>query len=523
MDDQTLDYLRSLPSTKLHEALEILHQMQISGLVQRKVPEFREWLRIASPEWEWGFAYQEKIYEELDLLVSGKNRRLMIFMPPRHGKSECVTVRFSVWLLLKNPKLRIVVGAYNSQLAEMFSRTARALAIENGLVLSTEIAKADEWHTAEGGMFKAVGVGSGITGFGADYVIIDDPIKSREEANSAANRQRVHGWWKSDIYTRHQKNVRFILIQTRWHEDDLAGRLLTGANAKKWRVLNLPAIAEQDDPLGRKVGEALCPEWFDVEDLGETKAEIGTYEFSALYQQRPTPEEGARFKQSWFQYFDADDEEFYKLSNNQGGWTSVAKKDCKIFQTCDPAATKDDEGDYFVLTTWAMTPCRDLLLLDMFREHAETTQHEKIMVEQFNKWKPMFIGVENRTYGLTIIQRLLTIGLPVIALDDKGDKFARSITAVARYQNSTVYHLTKLWNLFEVEDELIHFPYGLHDDIVDTVGYACNWISSFPDFVEKEEAIHEAPEDNRKMSSAKERKEFFYGKKEPELETMQWW
>lgn len=523
MDNSTLDLLRSLPTSKLQEALEVLMEMQQVGVIKKIIPDFRTWLKESSPEWDWGFAYQECIYKELDLLVEGKNRRLMIFMPPRHGKSECVTVRFAVWLLLKNPKVRIVVGAYNSQLAEMFSRTARSLALENGLVLSTEMATASEWHTADGGYFKAVGVGSGITGFGADYVIIDDPIKSREEANSASNRARVHNWWKDDLYTRRQKGCRFILIQTRWHEDDLAGRLLASSNARRWRVLSLPAIAEQDDPLGRAVGEALCPEWFNIDDLEETRAELGTYGFSALYQQRPTPEEGARFKQSWFQYFNNEDPEFYRLSNGQGGWNNVAKKDCQIFQTCDPAATEADVGDYFALTTWAMTPRRELLMLDLFREHADTTRHEQIMVEQFNKWKPMFIGVENRTYGLTIIQRLLTIGLPVIALDDKGDKFARSITAVARYQNSTVYHLTDGWWLFDVEDELIHFPYGLHDDIVDCVGYACNWISAFPDFVDKQQIIPEAPEDSRKLNSSKERREFFYGKEEEEMVANQWW
>jgi predicted phage terminase large subunit-like protein len=167
----------------------------------------------------------------------------MLFLPPRHGKSELVTVRYPIFRLEQNPELRVIIGAYNQQLAERFSRKGRRVARQR-LSLSRERATAGEWETEAGGGIRAVGVGAGVTGLGADLILIDDPVKSREEAESQTYRDRVWDWYRDDLYTRQEPNCAIILVMTRWHEDDLAGRILASEEGPSWRVVRIPALAE---------------------------------------------------------------------------------------------------------------------------------------------------------------------------------------------------------------------------------------------------------------------------------------
>ena len=197
--------------------------------------DFRSWLDGEGGRWNWDWPFQRPIYHELDKITHGDSRRLMVFMPPRHGKSELVTIRYTAWRLLCEPRLRIVIGSYNQRLANRFSRRIRSIYLDRLAAISRDeetddaalvLARTDEWETAAGGGVKAVGAGAGITGFGADLIIIDDPIKSRADAESKNNRERVEEWFHDDLMTRLEPNGSVILIQTRWHKDDLAGRLL---------------------------------------------------------------------------------------------------------------------------------------------------------------------------------------------------------------------------------------------------------------------------------------------------------
>ena len=210
-------------------------------------------------------------------------------------------MRYPVWRLLGRPEMRVIIGAYNHELALEFSGAARNLAAECGL-LGPYSTAAHDWRTRAGGGVRAVGVGSGVTGRGANLIIIDDPVKSREEAESEAYRRRVWNWYRDDMYTRLEPNGALVLIQTRWHEADLAGRLLDEARqgGEAWEVISLPALADENDPLGRPPGAALCPERYDVPALERIRGVLGTYSFEALYQQRPRPAEGALFKRQWF-------------------------------------------------------------------------------------------------------------------------------------------------------------------------------------------------------------------------------
>lgn len=434
------------------------------------ISPFPDWLKQVSPQWVWDWEWQQYVQEHLRALTEGEIRRLAVFLPPQHGKSHMVTVRYPVWRLEREPSLRVVIGCYNQLHATRFSRWARRLAAGR-IGIYDDRRAAHEWETLGGGGMIAVGVGAGITGNPCDLLIIDDPVKSREEAESEVYRERVWDWYTDDLYTRLQQNASIVLIQTRWHEDDLAGRILSSPDARNWTVISLPAEAEDDDPLGRLPGEPLCPERFDYDALQDRKRVLGSYSFSALYQQRPAPLEGARFRQSWFRYF-TQGGEFYSLKRPGGVVHNVPVGDCWRFQTIDPAATEKDTSDWFVCSTWDVTPERDLLLLDVFRERAETTKHEEICLTLFDRLKPDFVGVEKTTYGLNIIQRLLMLGLPVIELKADRDKLSRSLTIQTRYEAGTVYHLADAPWLDVAESELLGFPTAKHDDFVDTASYA---------------------------------------------------
>jgi predicted phage terminase large subunit-like protein len=264
-------------------------------------------------------------------------------------------------------------------------------------------------------------------------------------------------------------------VMTRWHEDDLAGRLLR-AGSDEWTLLELPALAEADDPLGRDPGEALCPGLgFDERFLNQTRAELGSYWFAALYQQRPRPAAGMLFKRRDFRYWRPHpDEELYLLEGEDGGLAPIGIDCCIHFQTVDVAASERQSADYTVVSSWALTPNRQLLLLDRERQRFEALDVGGLVERAYRRQepKPSFIGIEEFGYGLGVVQELNRKGLPIHRLRPDRDKVARALVAVARYEEHRVFHPRGASWLAEWEEELLAFPNGTHDDQVDTLAYA---------------------------------------------------
>lgn len=227
----------------------------------------------------------------------------MINMPPRHGKSELASRRFPAWYLGQQPGKSIIAASYNSDLATDFGRQVRNIldsqehAALFGAQLADDNRAANRWSTTAGGHYVAAGVGTAITGRGADILLIDDPLKDREEADSELQRGKVWDWYTSTAYTRLAPGGRIIVIQTRWHEDDLSGRLLTEQErgGDKWDVLQLAAINQH--------GEPLWPEFYPLPVLERYRSVLPARDWSALYQQTPTPDEGDYFKREWFRYY----------------------------------------------------------------------------------------------------------------------------------------------------------------------------------------------------------------------------
>lgn len=417
-----------------------------------------------------------KLLEEVE---RGELLRLIISMPPRHGKSMTVTQTFPSWFIGKNPERRVIEVSYSNELARKFGRENKRKIEEFGQELfninvSRDNGSVTNWGIQgwPGGMISA-GVGGSITGEGADLLIIDDPIKNRQEAESTTYRENLWSEWQDTLMSRLHPGGRVVIIMTRWHEDDLAGRLIEQDTQHKWRVINMPALAESgvEDILGREPGEALWPEHgFDEEWAHNTKFIQGSRTWESLYQGRPRPQDGGLFKASMFRKFKVLNN-CYRLLTPEGEKIYEINK-CKIFQTCDVAGSKKSSADYFVLGTFALTPNGEILVLDIFRERLEGPDQPELIRRKFHEYKPFLIGVEAANMGLTLYQQTVRDGLPILKLRPDADKYTRALPAAARYEAGAVYHLAGAHWLNELESELMSFPNGQHDDQVDVIAYA---------------------------------------------------
>lgn len=408
------------------------------------------------------------IREHISKVTTGDCKRLMLFVPPRHGKSEMVTVRYPIWRLTRDPSMRIIIGAYNQTLAEKFSRKARRIAQQVGIELSKERQAVEDWETAAGGGVRSVGVGGGITGQGGNLIIIDDPVKSREEARSQTFRDRVFDWYTDDLYTRLEPDAAMILIMTRWHEDDLAGRILASEDGPNWTVIRLPAEAEENDPLGRPLGAALCPDRYDLKALKSIRTVLGR-SYYALYQQRPQEQEGDIFKRSWFDFVD----EVPAQAERVRYW--------------DRAATASG-GDYTVGTLMARTEEGVYYVEDVVRGQWSTGERDKVIKQtaqmdgqKYGNRVRIYLEQEPGSSGVDAVKALVQMleGYPVHADKVTGSKVVRAEPFAAQCEAGNVKVKKARWNEAWL-DELTSFDNGAHDDQVDSASGAFSKLAPGP-------------------------------------------
>jgi predicted phage terminase large subunit-like protein len=378
----------------------------------------------------------------------------MVFEPPRHGKSEMLTIRYPVWRMERDPEMRCIIGSYGQELANTFSRKARRIA-SGQFELSEERAAANDWRTAAGGGLRAVGVGTGVTGHGAQLIVIDDPVKNREEAESEARRDQTWYWYTDDLYTRLEPGGAIVLIMTRWHEDDLAGRILASEEADEWTVVSLPALAEEDDLLGRTLGEALCPERFDLDALERIRQTLGR-SFYALYQQHPQPLEGGMFQRGWFALVEA-----------------TARQMARVVRYWDKAGTADGgaytagvlmgylAGTFYVLDVvrgqWTAGTREQTILNTAILDRQRWGDNYQVWVEQ----EPGSGGLES---AQATVRNLA--GFNVRADRPTGDKALRAEPYAAQAEAGNVRILRAGWTAAYLS-ELTSFPTGTYADQVD--------------------------------------------------------
>jgi predicted phage terminase large subunit-like protein len=414
--------------------------------------DFGLWLEATSPTFTWHWQHLEYIRKQLYRVTTSEINRLMLFMPPRHGKSEMVTVRYPAFFLENNPDKRVIVGAYNQTLANKFSRKTRRIATER-FSLSAERTAVEDWETTEGGGLRAVGVGGGITGMGGNLIIIDDPVKNREEANSQTYRDKVWDWYTDDLYTRCEPGATMILIMTRWHQDDLAGRILASDDAPNWAIVNLPALAEPGDPLGRAEGQALCPERYDEEALASIR-NVMRESFNALFQQRPSAVEGEIFKREHWRYYTA-------LPHLE-----------KIVHSWDTAFKKGAQNDYSVCTVWGVA-ANGYYLINRWKGRVEFPELKRTVLALANELVPDEILIEDKASGQSLIQELQRdTRLPIIPVKVDSDKIARAHAVTPIQCSGNIYLPENAEWLLDYIDTLSAFPNGAHDDDVDSTTQA---------------------------------------------------
>lgn len=375
----------------------------------------------------------------------------MIFAPPRHTKSELASRRFPAWYLGRHPDRQLIAATYSGDFALDFGREVRGIvhseefrALYPEVTLAQDSKAANRWHTNQGGVSVYVGVGGPITGRGAHVALIDDPFKNREEADSEVRRETVWKWYTSTLRTRLMPGGAIVLILTRWHEDDLAGRLLA-QQPSEWRVIELQAISDE----GTSQESALWPQWYDLEALKRIKADIGPRDWSALYQQRPSPEEGTFFQRGWFKH-----------------WTDRPKQ-LAIYGTSDYAVT-DGDGDYTVHRIWGVAPDGGLYRLGGWRDRTSSDVWVERQIDLIQQHKPFAwfgeAGVIQKAIEPMLTRRMREreAFCRMEWLPSIHDKPTRARGFQARAAMGCV------WFEQGAElDEFLTFPAGKHDDDVD--------------------------------------------------------
>ena len=410
-------------------------------------------------------------------------QRLMVTMPPQHGKSELCSKYFPAWVLARWPDWKILLSSYSDDFAATWGGAARDVIEANpwcGIEVRKDARAADRFLlVGQRGQMGTAGVGGLTTGKSAVGFIIDDPVKNAEEANSPVYRQHAWDWYLTTCRTRRVPPYPGspvkpwqLVIMTRWHEDDLGGRILA-REPGMWEVINLPALAEDDDPLGRPVGAPLWPAMHPKDELEESKA-LDPYVFASLYQQHPSPKDGGVFAEENFRFWEySHDGATYILDDHP----PVPVDICHRFQTSDWAISKRTRADYTVISTWDMTPGNSqvppcLILVDRFRGRIETDEHVPVVEEQIAKWHPEYMGIEKATYGSALLQRCARRGLKVRPMLADRDKVTRSAPASLMVAQHRVFFPRGATWLSEWTHECLSFPNGTHDDQVDTFSYA---------------------------------------------------
>ena len=397
--------------------------------------------------------------------------RLLVQMPPRHGKSETVSVWTPIWMLNAFPARKVMLASYEADFAAGWGRRARNLIDEHQgellVRLAADSTAANRWNTPEGGGMTTAGAGGALTGRGADLLIVDDAHKNAEEAYSQAHRDRVWEWWTTTALTRLEPGSAVIVVGTRWHEDDLLGRILHQEGGD-WRVIRLPALAEADDPLGRVPGEPLWPARYDAKALERTRQSVGERTWEGLYQQRPFGDGGTFFKKAWIEpRYDVVSDGVYRLPDG----LTIARGSLGRYATVDLAVSTKTSADWTVIAVLGSLPDGRRLLLDVDRARREGPDQVPALERIQKKWDLSVIWIERTAYQLAIVQAARRAGIPVRELTPDKDKHARAIPLTVELEGARLLLPRQATWLEPVVAELLAFASAAHDDVVDALAY----------------------------------------------------
>jgi predicted phage terminase large subunit-like protein len=438
-------------------------EMAASEILRRKQ------IRTSLAKWaeHCGFLparHHRLLIEHLEAVARGDIMRLAVFMPPGSAKSTYASILFPAWLLSQDPKAMFLAASHTTELAERWGRRVRNLVLENAPILNIAVSEdnqsAGRWSLQQGGEYMAAGANVGIAGFRAKYGLIDDPIRSRQDADSLLVRDRTWDWYLNDFRPRLVPHARQVLIQTRWHEDDLAGRCL---NHQPWEVLSLPAFAKVDDQLGRSLNEPL---WSDDEygygaQLLSLRDTTPPRVWSALYQQSPAPDEGDYFKEDWLKPIDI----------------LPAFSNMRTYGASDYAVTMDG-GDYTVHVVFGVDHLNNLYLLDVWRGQKTSDIWVEALCDLIQKYRPLAWAEENGQIksgvGPFLTKRMSDRRVYVnrTQFPTRGDKAVRARSIQGRMALDGLYYPKNAPWVADWLAELLNFPASKHDDQCDAMGLA---------------------------------------------------
>ncbi len=453
-----MNSLQRSKGSPLPQALPSLREIQAERNYRRVKASLTEWCDLCGYH---PAAHHRLLIEELEKVVTGETRNLAVFMPPGSAKSTYTSILFPPWLLC-NSSWNILAASHTTELARRFGRRIRNLVVEHSAALRIALAEdsqsAERWALSTGVEYYAAGVGTGIAGFRAGLGLIDDPIRSRQDADSELIRDRVWDWYINDFRTRLVPGAAEILIQTRWHEDDLAGRAL---QHKDWKVLSLPALAEENDPLGRKIGEPLWND--DAYGYGQQLRELSTNTpartWSALYQQRPAPDQGNFFHLDWLRPYE-------KLP---------PRETMRVYGGSDYAVTADG-GDFTVHMVVGLDSEGRMYLLDLWRKQVPSDVWVEAFCDLVLQWKPLAWAEEQGQIRAGIgpyldrRQRERHAYCYREAFPTRGDKSIRAQSIRGRIASEGIYAPFRAPWFEQLRSEMLSFPAGKHDDQVDALG-----------------------------------------------------
>ena len=460
---QTAEQLDKISA--LQKAINRLSVLEKHDKVQGSLLEYA---KFQMPEYQTP-AHIKLLAHKLEEVERGNIKRLAIFMPPRHGKSQLTSQFFPAWYLGRNPSKFVIATTYAQDLADDFGRSVRNQIqdedynrIFNDCTLSKDSSSVRRFHTTGSGVYYAVGAGGAITGRGAHLLLIDDPIKGREDADSDAMRSNLIDWYRSTAYSRLMPGGSIILIQTRWHEDDLAGWILRETSHEPWEVIELPAVLDEKASkiLKRPKGQALWPEAYDKKRLEEIKKTAGSREWNSLYMQRPSAEEGNILKRYWWKE-----------------WKEDNPPECNyILQSWDTAYTVKSTSDYSAVTTWGIfenNGIQNAILLSARRERWEFPELKSEAIKLYNEFRPDVVLIEAKASGWSLIQELQRAGIPITPFNPKkADKKTRAHSVTPLFESGRVWYPSSKYWAEDVINQCAQFPSSNYDDLVDSTTQA---------------------------------------------------
>ena len=468
---QMLDNLDNYSADEIAEIDKIVDELAERRANQLAYDDLIEFCKRMQSDFIVG-KHHRLLADMLMAIEQGDKDRICVNIPPRHGKSNLVSIMYPAWFLGRNPGKKVMMVSHTTDLAVDFGRKVRNMiasdeysAIFPTVKLAVDSKSAGRWNTNTGGEYYACGIGSSIAGRGADLLLVDDPHSEQDVINGNFETfSKAYDWFTFGARTRLMPGGRVAIIQTRWHMDDLTGRvtkdMVQNERADQYEVVEFPAILDIDDEeTGEMIQKPLWPEFFDLEALLRTKASMPTFQWNAQYQQEPTAEEAALVKREWWQM-----------------WEQGDPPSCEyIIMSLDAAAETHNRADFTALTTWGVflneeNEAYNIILLNSIKKRMEFPELKDLAMEEYAEWEPDAFIVEKKSSGTALYQEMRRMGLPVSEYTPhrgSGDKLARLNSVSDIVASGLVWVPPTRW-AEEVIEEIAGFPFMSHDDLVDS-------------------------------------------------------